>query len=217
MKLSNMQNLRTVSYFPQFKAISGSTNAGLMLQQLLYWWDKKGDSETLYKTIDDFSVELGFSRSEQDTAIRLLINKGFISYKLKGVPARRHFVVMVDVIQQAVDLHLAKHKPRNLKVLSLQKPCKLDCGNSANKIAEVSQRITESTSKSNSKNSLSDDREQSQGGVRYHEPPVKREREKIDQKTKPKVEYPGWLNATLWHGWLSSRPGKSMSDFAKHL
>lgn len=101
MKLASFFSERVIAYYPQLKKITGSIESALLLQQLLYWWDKKG-SETLYKTIDELEQETGLSRWEQATAIKTLKRKGFVSVELKGVPPKRHFVVDVEKIESSL-------------------------------------------------------------------------------------------------------------------
>lgn len=83
---------RPVAFNREYKTITKSTNAALMLSQLSYWWKRK-KGETIYKTISEFEDETGLSREEQDTAIKKLKSLNIITVELKGIPATRHFTI----------------------------------------------------------------------------------------------------------------------------
>lgn len=78
---------RLVVYRPQWRAITGSVTATILLQQILFHWDKSGQrpfykfkepcldahgriTHNLYRPGDSWVEELGFSRAEFDTAIK---------------------------------------------------------------------------------------------------------------------------------------------------
>jgi hypothetical protein len=146
MKLTALLSERPISFYPVLRKISGSIPSALLLQQLLYWWDKK-DGEELYKTIEDIERETSLSRDEQSTAIKRLKSKGFISVKLMGVPAKRHFVVDVDMVEKAVIQFAATPQT------SLRQPRKQDSGNPANLLHRLHTEITtESTTLPKGKN-----------------------------------------------------------------
>lgn len=89
---------RPVAYNPTLARICGSVTAGILLSQLLYWWDKKGIEETIYKTIEDIEKETALSRDQQDVAIKKLKSLGFLQVELRGVPATRHFKLSTEII-----------------------------------------------------------------------------------------------------------------------
>lgn len=71
---------RLVLYRPEWRAITGSVLSTILLQQILYWWDKMGRKpfykfkepcgNKLYTEGDSWIEELGFSRTEFDTALK---------------------------------------------------------------------------------------------------------------------------------------------------
>lgn len=74
-----------------------STNGGILLSQLLYWHGKgKRKDGWIYKTAADIEAETGLTRSNQETAIRILLKHKVIDYKLAQVPAKRHFKVDME-------------------------------------------------------------------------------------------------------------------------
>ena len=75
--------------------------AGLLLSQLLYWCSKGSLYDGwIYKTADEIYAELGMSRNNQETAIRILLKHDLIEYKLAQVPARRHFKLKMENIHK---------------------------------------------------------------------------------------------------------------------
>jgi hypothetical protein len=93
---------RPISFYPVLREITGSIAAAIMLQQVLHWWDKKS-GETLYKTVAEMEEETSLTTNEQRTAIIKLKQAGFISVEKKGLPAKRHFTVFIDKINDALN------------------------------------------------------------------------------------------------------------------
>ncbi|MBF0204904.1 MAG: hypothetical protein HQK67_11505 [Desulfamplus sp.] len=71
---------KLVLYRPEWRAITGSVLSTILLLQILYWWDKMGRKpfykfkepcgSQLYTEGDSWTEELGFSRTEFDTALK---------------------------------------------------------------------------------------------------------------------------------------------------
>ncbi|MGI5826577.1 MAG: hypothetical protein ACOX50_04175 [Patescibacteria group bacterium] len=125
-KLLEVLSIRPIAFNPLLAKATGSIKAGLLLAQLLYWWQKGRDKDWIYKTIKEIEEETALSRNEQDSAIKRLKQLGLIEVKLKKVPARRHF-------------HL-----------SLLKISNLVCGSSTNLFDESQQSIPENTAEMSS-------------------------------------------------------------------
>ncbi len=81
------EDKKMVAYRPQWRQITGSVTATILLQQILFHWDKSGRrpfykfkipclneqgaiTNSMYKTGDSWIEELGFSRHEFNTAIK---------------------------------------------------------------------------------------------------------------------------------------------------
>lgn len=74
-----------ITYRPRLNEITGSVTATILLQQILYWWNKNGAqkfykfkeacSHDKYTVGDSWCEELGFTRSEFDTAIKKIGQK----------------------------------------------------------------------------------------------------------------------------------------------
>jgi len=91
---------RLILYRPEWRTFTGSVLSTILLQQILYWWDKMGRKpfykfkepcgSQLYTERDSWTEELGFSRTEFDTALKKIGVK--ISAKNPPDPDSTHFV-----------------------------------------------------------------------------------------------------------------------------
>lgn len=120
-KLLEILSIKPVAFNPLLAKVTGSVKAGLLLAQLLYWWQKGRDKDWIYKTIKEIEEETALSRNEQDGAIKRLKQLEVIEVDLKGVPAKRHFK------------------------LNLLRISNLVCGSSTNLFDESQQSIPENT------------------------------------------------------------------------
>lgn len=101
-KLLGVEKLGSyVIHFPELGRKLGSQNAAVVLEYLLGWEGKqKNKDRWIFKTIDEFEFETGLSRSQQDGAIRVLREFGFIEVRVFGIPATRHFRLLMKPLQQ---------------------------------------------------------------------------------------------------------------------
>ena len=77
--------------------------------------DLLDDEGYFYSTADDLLESTGLTRYQQDKIIKLLSEKGLIDYKLKGLPAKRHFKVFYDGKALEPLLQTGLKKLENLK------------------------------------------------------------------------------------------------------
>lgn len=103
LKVEAVSGRKPVAYNPALAKITGSIKAGLLLSQLLYWWDKGIYRNWIYKTAEEIKRETELSRREQETAIRKCVEAGYITVRLAQVPAKRHFQLHIDLIVAAVE------------------------------------------------------------------------------------------------------------------
>lgn len=81
-----------VAYYPKLVKITGGVLANLFLCQMYYWQGKQDDpTGWIYKTQAEIEAETGLSRTEQETARRLLRQRGLIKERYKGLPRRLEF------------------------------------------------------------------------------------------------------------------------------
>ena len=103
MNISELFAFRPISFYPQLRQVTGSIPAAIMLQQLLYWWPRRGEGEeTIYKTEAEMQAETSLTPAEQKSAIKALKGAGFITVQRKGLPAKRHFVIHEDAVNDAL-------------------------------------------------------------------------------------------------------------------
>lgn len=94
---------RPVAYHRIFRRITGSTVAAVFLSQAWYWTPRTTRQDGFFwKTQSEWEDETGLTRSEQETARRILVGLGFIQEKLAGIPARMHFKVNVASVCSAI-------------------------------------------------------------------------------------------------------------------
>lgn len=99
--MSRLVTRPVVAYNPDLARISGSVNAGMMLSRMCEWGGPSSDScgdGWFCKTRDEWQEELAMTRSEQETARRKLREAGIIEEDRRGLPARVHFRVNVDKV-----------------------------------------------------------------------------------------------------------------------
>lgn len=76
---------RTIAYYPSLNQLTGSILASLLLQQIVYWWESQEQQpfykfsapcqHPAYRLGDSWQEELGFTRTEFETARRRLGRK----------------------------------------------------------------------------------------------------------------------------------------------
>ncbi len=86
---------RCRAFYPTLAAISGSTKAGVLLSQLLYWARHPPEGAEAYrwirKTAEEWQAETGLTAREQSTARAYLCARGLIEVVRRGVPACLHY------------------------------------------------------------------------------------------------------------------------------
>ena len=140
--IANILGTKPIAYNPDLARLLGSAKAGILISQLLYWWEKGKNKNWIYKTIKEMEKETALSRSEQDTAIRKCKEIGILEVKVKSIPATRHFKINIDKLTELL-------KSR------LQESYKQDCDKLPNSVAKKQQSITDNTTKNNSEENYS--------------------------------------------------------------
>jgi len=92
---------RPIAYYPIYKKITGSTTAGILLSQLMYWWAKV-DGRSFYKTDADIYEETALTERELKTAKAHLRQFDFVRIFLAGNPARTHYEISEDKLIEAI-------------------------------------------------------------------------------------------------------------------
>lgn len=116
------EDKRMILYRPEWRKITGSVTAAILLQQIIYHWDRNGrkpfykfkeppDSKNkFYRDGDSWTEELGFSRKEFDAAIKK------IGYKKSKKNQAKHGLPVEYWIDVSRLTHYTIH-PKNLQKL----------------------------------------------------------------------------------------------------
>ncbi|NLW47402.1 MAG: hypothetical protein GXY86_08710 [Firmicutes bacterium] len=95
----NLINIgRPVAFHPAIKKVAKTTNATLLLCQLLYWSDKTDSG--IIKDSNDIRNETGLSVQEQRTARRILVENDLIEEKHLRLTHNIEFKVKMDVLNK---------------------------------------------------------------------------------------------------------------------
>ena len=131
MKLTDLINDagRPVAYYPRLRLITGSTNATLLLCQLIYWCGKQKNSNGwLFKrskmVLDDpegisdpsnqsIEFETGLKYRDQLVARQQLQAKGFLHERYARSEHRLYFKVDFDAIRRAWQGYALEHIPES--------------------------------------------------------------------------------------------------------
>lgn len=144
MRTGPMKGLlsRPIAFHPALARLCGSVTAGLMLSQAIYWSERtEGGCGWFYKTQAQWQEEICLSRTEQDTARRILRERGFVKEELRGMPAKVFFCVDLDAVCEALN-ESSSGQPS-----SLQETSKQERVNPANKLAGNQQASVQETCK----------------------------------------------------------------------
>jgi hypothetical protein len=99
--LARAYRQRPIVYLPIYRQITGSTTAGIMLSQLMYWHDKMGGKE-FWKTDEEIRNETGLTIKELKLAKKRIKSLSFISIERKGVPCRTFYTIDEDGMNDCV-------------------------------------------------------------------------------------------------------------------
>ena len=89
-----------LKYYPELEPFLASRSAAVILCDLMGWRGKGKDPDGwIYKSNVEFTKETGLSRGQQASGIKVLVDRGIVKKKLRGIPAVLHFLVMEDELQ----------------------------------------------------------------------------------------------------------------------
>lgn len=102
-KMGEIINDQTLAYNPKLKKIcNDNIIAGLVLNQLHYWWRNCSNQETgFYKTVKELQNELTLTRYSIDKSIKLLISLGFIDRIHKRLEHKTYYIIKTKNIYDA--------------------------------------------------------------------------------------------------------------------
>lgn len=94
---------RPVAYYPGLVKYLGSVNAVLFFCQIYYWKDRAQSELGVYKTQSDIQEETGMTRYEQETARRVLIQKGVLIETHKRLEHRIYYRIDEDRLNELLE------------------------------------------------------------------------------------------------------------------
>lgn len=92
---------RPIAYYPIYRKITGSTTAGILLSQLMYWWAKM-DGEKFYKTDAEIIEETALTEDELKLAKSKIKQFDFIKITREGMPAVTNYEIDADKLAEYV-------------------------------------------------------------------------------------------------------------------
>jgi len=154
---------RMILYRPEWRSFTGSVTATILLQQILYRWDKNGRkpfykfkepcSHDLYRDGDSWTEELGFCRKEFDSALKKIATKR--TKKTEGatnslveywtdINRITFYTINTDILQTKLNgLYSPAPEPGFTKsaIGTLQQKSQQDLSKRANSTLEYKQRL----------------------------------------------------------------------------
>lgn len=144
MSILKELNQRPIAYYPLYAKLTGSTTAGILLSQLMYWFSKK---DKIFKTDAELLEETMLTVDELRGAKQKLKNVAFINVTREGTPAKTFYQINWQEYERAL-LKFLKNKEKTTREnpqTRLGKFPKLDSGNSRNLIGEIPETINKVT------------------------------------------------------------------------
>jgi hypothetical protein len=165
---------RPIAYHASLARALGSVTAGVLLSQFLYWQPRSRDPDGwFWKTQVDIADETALSRTETETARKVLVRAGVLEEKRRGVPAKMHFRINLTKVVELLSRSQERREgtpPTATAMASassatrddpqfagfpqtrLQNSDNLDRGVPANRFAGTPRSITESTTETSPEN-----------------------------------------------------------------
>lgn len=91
---------RVIAYRPNLARLFGGVIAEVFFEQIFYWQDKTDSNLGVYKTQEELEVETGLSRKEQETARKLLREKGVLIETYKRLEHRLYYKIDCDKLDE---------------------------------------------------------------------------------------------------------------------
>lgn len=141
-------NERPIAYYPLYRRLTGSTTAGILLSQLMYWFSKK---DKIYKTDAEIMQETLLTDNELKTAKKKIKAVSFVSVTREGVPAKTYYAIDWKAYEKTV-----RDIAEQLAQTRLVESTKLDGSNPPNKKGRNDQTITETTAETTTDSDVAD-------------------------------------------------------------
>lgn len=138
---------RPVAFNRDFVRLGIGITGALFLSQAIYWAKRTKGDGWFYKTAEDWELETGMTRREQETARKKLKALGILLEKKKGVPCKLHYKIKADhVISLLISSMAESDKLDSTKPpSSMAESAELDCTDAPSSDGGIRQTITENT------------------------------------------------------------------------
>jgi len=90
MSILKQLNQRPIAYYPIYRQLTGSTTAGILLSQLMFWFSKK---DKIFKTDSEIMEETLLTENELRSAKTKIKKLDFISVTREGIPAKTYYKI----------------------------------------------------------------------------------------------------------------------------
>ena len=138
--LIDAMNDKPIAFNRHYVSLGCGINGALMLSQMVYWSKRTKDKNGyFYKTQEEWELETGLTRREQETARKKLRELGFVSEHKHGVPCKVHFRVEHN------SLYMALVRFSQNSQSSMAEYAKLECTDAPNSDVGIRQTNTENT------------------------------------------------------------------------
>lgn len=138
--LIDAMNDKPIAFNRHYVSLGCGINGALMLSQMVYWSKRTKDKNGyFYKTQEEWELETGLTRREQETARKKLRELGFVSEHKHGVPCKVHFRVEHN------SLYMALFRFSQNSQSSMAEYAKLECTDAPNSDVGIRQTNTENT------------------------------------------------------------------------
>jgi len=107
-------NQRPIAYYPIYREITGSTTAGILLSQLMYWFSKK---DKFHKVDQEIQEETLLTKKELENAKKKLKDLVFITITREGIPAKTYYEINWLLYEIALTAYINPHQPYNVQEL----------------------------------------------------------------------------------------------------
>lgn len=91
---------RSIAYRPNLARLFGGVVAEIFFEQIFYWQDKADPVLGVYKTQEELEIETGLSRKEQETARKLLREKGVLIETHKRLEHRMYYKIDCEKLDE---------------------------------------------------------------------------------------------------------------------
>ena len=91
---------RAIAYRPNLARLFGGVVAEIFFEQIFYWQDKADPVLGVYKTQEELEIETGLSRQEQETARKLLREKGVLIETHKRLEHRMYYKIDCEKLDE---------------------------------------------------------------------------------------------------------------------